>query len=161
MHNEPMLPADRNTVQDSYTFDVAKRGVDPVARPTARHRQQSHRPQRQMSEGRSLLLWCGIPILVVLLVRIFLFGAYSIPTKSMMNTINPGDRVFTSKLTARFGSLQRGDVIVFRDPAHWLQDEGGDSSSSQYLIKRLIGLPGDVVACQGVGKPVTINVRHG
>ena len=84
---------------------------------------------------RDTLIWCGIPIVIVLLVRMFLFGFYVIPSGSMLNTIEPGDRVITSKLTPKVFKLQRGDVVVFKDP----------------------GLPGDTVACEGPGKPVTVN----
>ena len=77
---------------------------------------------------RDTLIWCGIPIVIVLLVRMFLFGFYVIPSGSMLNTIEPGDRVITSKLTPKVFKLQR-----------------------------LIGLPGDTVACEGPGKPVTVN----
>lgn len=106
---------------------------------------------------RDTLIWCGIPIVIVLLVRMFLFGFYVIPSGSMLNTIEPGDRVVTSKLTPKVFKLQRGDVVVFKDPDHWLQQENSGRFGSDYLIKRLIGLPGDTVACEGPGKPVTVN----
>ena len=64
---------------------------------------------------RDTLIWCGIPIVIVLLVRMFLFGFYVIPSGSMLNTIEPGDRVITSKLTPKVFKLQRGDVVVFKD----------------------------------------------
>mgnify|MGYP002242925746 CR=1 FL=1 len=92
---------------------------------------------------RDTLIWCGIPIVIVLLVRMFLFGFYVIPSGSMLNTIEPGDRVITSKLTPKVFKLQRGDVVVFKDPDHWLQQENSADSAATYLIKRLIGLPGD------------------
>ena len=57
---------------------------------------------------RDILIWCGIPIVIVLLVRMFLFGFYVIPSGSMLNTIEPGDRVVTSKLTPKVFKLQRG-----------------------------------------------------
>lgn len=50
---------------------------------------------------RDTPIWCGIPIVIVLLVRMFLFGFYVIPSGSMLNTIEPGDRVITSKLTPK------------------------------------------------------------
>ncbi len=105
---------------------------------------------------RDFVLYCGIPVLIVALLRVFVFGVYMIPSGSMMDTIEVGDRIVTSKLVERTTGLKRGDVIVFHDPANWLSDE--DSSiGGKYLIKRLIGLPGDVVACKGAGYPVTIN----
>ena len=89
---------------------------------------------------RDTLIWCGIPIVIVLLVRMFLFGFYVIPSGSMLNTIEPGDRVITSKLTPKVFKLQRGDVVVFKDPDHWLQQENSGRFGGDYLIKRLIGL---------------------
>lgn len=106
---------------------------------------------------RDTLVWCGIPIIIVLLIRIFLLGFYVIPSGSMMNTIEPGDRVITSKLTPKVFDLKRGDVVVFKDPDHWLRQEDSSKLGGDYLIKRLIGLPGDTVACEGPGKPITIN----
>ena len=52
---------------------------------------------------------------------------------------------------------QRGDVVVFKDPNNWLNEEQSSAPGGGYLIKRLIGLPGDVVECKGAGQPVTIN----
>ncbi len=79
---------------------------------------------------RDTLIWCGIPIVIVLLVRMFLFGFYVIPSGSMLNTIEPGDRVITSKLTPKVFKLQRGDVVVFKDPDHWLQQENKAADSA-------------------------------
>ena len=65
---------------------------------------------------RDTLIWCGIPIVIVLLVRMFLFGFYVIPSGSMLNTIEPGDRVITSKLTPKVFKLQRGEWWSSRTP---------------------------------------------
>ena len=100
---------------------------------------------------RDTLIWCGIPIVIVLLVRMFLFGFYVIPSGSMLNTIEPGDRVITSKLTPKVFKLQRGDVVVFKDPDHWLQQENSGRFGGDYLIKRLIGLPGDLRGARQAG----------
>lgn len=54
---------------------------------------------------------------------------------SMNPTLQDGEYVLVSKLAYRLGEPQRGDIIVFRYPGQPPQD----------LIKRLIGLPGDVV----------------
>ena len=54
--------------------------------------------------------------------------------------------------------LRRGDIVVFKDPANWLRNEQSNGVfGKDRLIKRLIGLPGDVVECAGEGSPVTIN----
>ena len=86
-------------------------------------------------------------ILLVLLIRSFLYEPFRIPSDSMMPTLLDGDFIFVSKfayglrlpvLNTRIvdlGSPQRGDVVVFRKP----------SDPSTNYIKRLIGLPGDTV----------------
>jgi signal peptidase I len=84
-------------------------------------------------------------ILIVLLIRSFLFEPFRIPSDSMMPTLLDGDFIFVnkyayglrlpvinSKLVA-IGEPQRGDVIVFRLP----------SDPATNYIKRLVGLPGD------------------
>lgn len=133
--------------EDRRTDDVATRKVSGRA---------SHRAtaSKESSGWRDFLLWCAVPIIIVVVLRVFLFGMYVIPSGSMENTIMPGDRVMTTKLAPRFIKLQRGDVVVFKDPDRWLANESG---SSDFLIKRVIGLPGDTVACAGPGQPVTIN----
>lgn len=86
-------------------------------------------------------------ILIVLVIRSFLFEPFRIPSDSMMPTLLDGDFIFVNKFTyglrlpvvnAEFldlGEPQRGDVVVFRLP----------SDPSVNYIKRLVGLPGDHV----------------
>ncbi len=54
---------------------------------------------------------------------------------SMLPTLQNGELVLVSKISYRFGSIQRGDIVVFRHPLNPRQE----------LIKRVIGLPGDQV----------------
>jgi signal peptidase I len=140
---------------DSYIVEVADHGVDPQPlRRGPQHKQ--HAVQDDGLGWKDTLIWCGVPVVVVLLLRIFLVGFYSIPSGSMMDTIEIGDRVVTSKLSPKFVDLHRGDVVVFKDPNHWLANEG-NQLVGDFLIKRLIGMPGDTVACAGAGQPVTVN----
>ena len=86
-------------------------------------------------------------LLVVLLIRSFLFEPFRIPSASMMPTLLVGDFIFVNKFTyglrlpvlnteiADLGSPERGDVVVFRLP----------SDPSTNYIKRLVGLPGDSI----------------
>ena len=87
-------------------------------------------------------------ILLVLVVRSFGYEPFRIPSSSMMPTLLVGDFIFVNKYTyglrvpvlnKKFldvGEPKRGDVIVFRKP----QDP------SINYIKRLVGLPGDVIS---------------
>lgn len=84
-------------------------------------------------------------ILVVLVIRSFLFEPFRIPSDSMMPTLLDGDFIFVNKFTyglrlpvlntevVGLGAPERGDVVVFRLP----------SDPSTNYIKRLVGLPGD------------------
>jgi signal peptidase I len=96
-------------------------------------------------------------ILLVLLIRSFVFEPFRIPSASMMPGLVDGDFIFVSKFSYGLrlpvtntkifpiGEPQRGDVIVFRLP----------SDPSTHFIKRLIGLPGDHVVVQD--NRITIN----
>ncbi|MCH4159788.1 signal peptidase I [Bifidobacterium sp.] len=157
-HYEDSSSADNN--QDARILSVADYGVNPDPQQESKPRRSRNRQKRPDSllSWSEVLIWCGIPILVVIVIRTFLFGFYAIPSGSMLDTIHIGDRVITSQLVPTVAKLQRGDVIVFKDPAHWLN--AGNSTAfgqSEYLIKRLIGMPGDTVECDGPGSPITIN----
>ncbi|MCZ8131347.1 MAG: signal peptidase I [Steroidobacteraceae bacterium] len=90
-------------------------------------------------------------ILIVLVVRSFLFEPFRIPSDSMMPTLLDGDFIFVSKYAYglrlpvantkfyEIGAPERGDVIVFRKPA----------DPSVNYIKRLVGLPGDRIQVRG------------
>jgi len=86
-------------------------------------------------------------IVLVLVIRSFLFEPFRIPSDSMMPTLFDGDFIFVSKysyglrlpvtntLVIPLGEPQRGDVIVFRLPPN----------PKINYIKRLVGLPGDKI----------------
>ena len=121
------------------------------------------------------------PILVIvalavsLIIKTFLVQFFYIPSGSMENTLQINDRVAVNKLPFLSKSIDRGDVVVFRDPANWLPEQYSQSQNKvvskikdglvlvgvlpnpakQYLVKRVIGVAGDnVVGKDGV---VTIN----
>lgn len=169
-----------DAAREARNFQVADHGVDPTPVPftvesaevaaesmanaqsqsTRTRSRAAHKAPRTSDDRftlRDFFLWCGVPVVIVLLIRIFLLGFYEIPSRSMQDTILPGDRVIASKLTPGVFDLQRGDVVVFKDPNGWLADEQTNAVLGSYLIKRLIGLPGDTVACEGAGQPVTVN----
>ncbi|HET7303944.1 MAG TPA: signal peptidase I [Segeticoccus sp.] len=65
---------------------------------------------------------------------------FVIPSASMTPALRPGDRVLVEKWDA--ADVRRGDVVVFEAPPGW----GAEGGSTDY-VKRVIGLPGDRVAC--------------
>jgi signal peptidase I len=112
-------------------------------------------------------------LVVSIIVKTFLVHFFYIPSGSMENTLQVGDRIAVNKFGALFTDIKRGEVVVFGDPDNWLGDsaQSGDSGigaviksglitvgvlpdpAKQYLIKRVIGVGGDkVVCCDQAGK---------
>jgi signal peptidase I len=91
---------------------------------------------------RRLIIEYAIIIVVAvglaLLVQAYAVKPYRIPSGSMENTLMVGDRVFVNRFIYHFRSVHRGDIVVFREP-------GNGPGSGTVLIKRVIGLPGDVI----------------
>lgn len=98
-------------------------------------------------------------LLIVLLLRSFLFEPFRIPSGSMMPTLLEGDFIFVNKFAyglrlpvinskiVEIGEPLRGDVVVFQLPS----DPGVN------YIKRVVGLPGDQVYYDQGSKDLTIN----
>lgn len=93
---------------------------------------------------RDALITAAWAIAIALLLKIFVVGAFQIPSHSMANTLLGGDYIVVSKIAYDLpgAEVQRGDVIVF-------------TMNDQSLIKRTIGLPGDVITLS----PSTISVN--
>ncbi len=103
------------------------------------------------------------------LLRLLLIQVFSIPSRSMEETLNVGDRVAVQKVQ----TFQRGDVVVFRDDLEWLgnpdmfgQEPWQDvlvfiglmpDASANHLVKRVIGVEGDHVVCCDADNRLTIN----
>ncbi len=79
-------------------------------------------------------------LLVAFLVKTFLIQAFFIPSASMEPQLRNGDRIFVNKLSYRLHDIHRGDVVVFERPACAVPDP-----RIKDLVKRVVGLPGDVV----------------
>jgi signal peptidase I len=78
--------------------------------------------------------------IIAVFIHIFIFFIVTIPSESMVPTINVGDKVFVTRIYNK-DKLQRGDIVVFYSKE--LKDT---------LIKRLIGLPGDEVVIKEAGQ---------
>jgi signal peptidase I len=129
--------------------------------------------KKPRSFWKELPILIGIALVLALLIKTFLVQAFSIPSDSMQNTLQQGDRVLVDKLTPWFGSEpERGEVVVFHDPDKWLMGEPTPdpnalqtvlswiglmpSAEEKDLIKRVIGVGGDTVECDGTG-PLKVN----
>ena len=92
---------------------------------------RSHRSRASLAAAVALLLLLALP------VRAYVAEPFAIPSESMAPTLVPGDHVLVEKLSYRFGSPHRGDLVVFRAP------DGGSLA-----VKRIVGLAGDRVAIE-------------
>lgn len=98
-----------------------------------------NRPRR-----RVVIEWGVILVIAVLasfLVRVYAVQTFYIPSGSMKPTLYDGDRILVNKLSVRFGTINVGDIIVFKAPPTEHCDDGSYSD----LVKRVIGLPGQTI----------------
>ncbi|MEU6090209.1 signal peptidase I [Streptomyces sp. NPDC047085] len=149
-------------------------------RAERRKLQRKVKRKRRRSAVREIPLLVGVAVLIALVLKTFLVQAFVIPSGSMEQTIQIGDRVLVDKFTPWFGSEpQRGDVVVFHDPGGWLKDEQTTkkndpvvvkqvkegltfigllpSDNEKDLIKRVIAVGGDHVKCCDAQGRVTVN----
>ena len=124
------------------------------------------RPDASPGEPAHKSGWREIPLLllsaflIVIVVKTFVMQAFWIPSKSMVPTLQPGDRILVCRFCYWFDDISRDDVIVFSNPhpspvpdpgiiggfVHWLgQGTGLGSGGQTDYVKRVIGLPGDVI----------------
>ena len=122
---------------------------------------------------RDLIVIIVVAFLVSFLLKTFLVRSFYIPSQSMENTFLVDDRILVNQLVPNVQAVQRGDIVVFRDPGGWLYpradvDPGGfervlqavglaADTSHNYVVKRVIGIGGDEVACCDSGGRVTVN----
>ncbi|WP_127793682.1 signal peptidase I [Agromyces sp. LHK192] len=122
---------------------------------------------------RDLLVIFVVAVLVSFLIKTFLIRSFFIPSQSMEQTLEVDDRIIVNELVPELVGIERGDVVVFRDPGGWLPatpeiDQPplvaavewflafvglSAPDSNDHLVKRVIGLPGDhVVCCNALGQ---------
>ncbi|MFD6422649.1 signal peptidase I [Streptomyces sp. NPDC060198] len=158
-------------------------GGDRKAPTRAERRKLARRVARRRRRSRvvEVPLLLVFALLIALFLKTFVVQAFVIPSGSMEQTIQIGDRVLVDKFTPWFhAEPQRGDVVVFKDPGGWLGESGTASTDTapagvrqakelltfigllpsadeQDLIKRVIAVGGDTVKCCGEDGRLTVN----
>ena len=84
----------------------------------------------------------AIAFCIMVLLNMFVFNLSMVKGESMEPTLEASERLFINKLVYRFADPGRGDVIVLKDPSN-----GPDKK--EFLVKRIVGLPGDTVEVKG------------
>jgi signal peptidase I len=134
---------------------------------------------------RELPVLIVIALVIALVIKTFVVQAFFIPSSSMENTLDIGDKVLVNKLVYHFRSIQPGDIIVFNGDGSWEPEPAsgppsgdplvrlydvtldplfhaiaglfGTEPGQEDFIKRVIGVPGDHVACCNAAGDVTVN----
>lgn len=124
-----------------------------------------------------LVFVIGAALVLSLLIKTFLIRSFFIPSGSMLETLQIDDRIIVNQLTPALYPIERGDIVVFKDPGGWLgPDISGPSDplvvsvdwflsafgitapdSKQHLVKRVIGISGDKIVCCDADGKITIN----
>ena len=133
------------------------------------------RGRRKRSFWREFPILVAVALLLAVVIKTYAIQAFFIPSGSMENTLEINDRVLVNKLVYDVRSIRRGDIVVFNGDGSW--DPGtpprdtnfvvkfaqgfasmfGFGHPGDILIKRVIGLPGDKVACCDAQGRVTVN----
>lgn len=100
-----------------------------------------------------------VSVLVASIIKAFLFQGFYIPSESMLPTLEVNDRIIVNQLYPEPLKLQRGNIIVFKDDAKWMGETNNPpytfidflnplkpNLSENFLVKRVIGLPGDTIS---------------
>ncbi|MBU6244918.1 MAG: signal peptidase I [Actinomycetales bacterium] len=159
--------------QFTYAGAPVQAGRPPVR---GRHARPRNEPRAVWRGLRELSIIVVAALVLSALVRAFLVQAFYVPSASMEDTLLISDRIIASKVTTELGGTTRGEVVVFRDPGGWLPPpptpEQGlrgwlrssltfvgllPSDSGQDLVKRVIGIAGDRVACCDAQGRIVLN----
>lgn len=111
--------------------------VEGPSRPTTR------RPGRGFFEWVVAIL---VAVALSFVIRTFAFQTFFVPSGSMMPTLYKGNRILVDKLSVDFGTINIGDIVVFKAPPDVATDCGDDVAD---LVKRVIGVPGDHLSSKG------------
>ena len=121
-----------------------------------------------MKKVRRVALAVVIALVASSIFRLYLYQTFLVPSSSMEPTLQIGERIAVSK----FAAIQRGDIIVFRDPGDWLPGEAPTPTplkaalskvgilppaTGQDLVKRVVGVGGDRVVCCNAEGELTVN----
>lgn len=124
---------------------------------------------------RELGIVLGTALVLSIVLRSFVFQLFYVPSESMLQTLQVGDKIVASKLTMTLQGVHRGDVIVFHDPGDWLyapvQQSGWrgtlnrvltevgflPSNSGEDLVKRVVGIAGDEIKCCTPDGHISVN----
>jgi signal peptidase I len=130
--------------------------------------------KKQLPVWQESILLVATAMVMAVIVKTFFLQAFYIPSESMEPTMLVNDKILVQKVSYWGGDVKRGDIVVFDDPGGWLSAEDSKHASNPvqkaletvglfptggHLIKRVIGVGGDTIACCTDGK-LTVNGKE-
>nr|WP_235834127.1 signal peptidase I [Actinomadura logoneensis] len=172
---EGAVPEEKQTVTSDAESSASEPGSPaPAAEPE--EEPDGKRKKKQGSFLKELPVLIGVALVLALVIKAFVVQAFYIPSGSMENTLQIGDRVLVNKIVYHTRDIARGDVVVFNgldswDPEVRVSKPGnpvskvvraigsafGVAPNEKDYIKRVIGIPGDHVKCCDAQGRVTVN----
>ena len=174
----PLPPEADAGAADTGPIDPPEGGDPATAKATAGRK-------RSRSTWRELPILIVVALTIALVIKTFVVQPFFIPSSSMEQTLLIGDKVLVNKLVYHFRSVQPGDIIVFNGVGSWNAAPPAAKPTSNPVvraydatlkplfhsiaglfgtpigqtdyIKRVIGVPGDRVACCNAQGLVTVN----
>ncbi len=135
----------------------------PIVEPDEAGSRSSRSAKKHLPVWQETLLLLGIALVLAIVIKALFVQAFYIPSESMEPGLVNNDRILVQKVSYWFdGTPQRGDVIVFKDPGDWLgpAESAGPQAlvtrvlariglypSGGHLVKRVVGVGGDVIKC--------------
>lgn len=128
--------------------------------------------KRQLPVWQESILLVATAMVMAVIVKTFFLQAFYIPSESMEPTMLVDDKILVQKVSYWSGDIKRGDIVVFDDPGGWLSPDDSQQPSNPmqralevvglfptggHLIKRVVGVGGDTVACCSEKGQVTVN----
>jgi signal peptidase I len=147
---------------------------------------EAEAPRSRWSFITEMVVLFAVALTIALLVKTFVVQPFYIPSASMENTLLVGDKVLVTKVVYRIRPISRGDIVVFNGAGSWrpptaaaappshnpitrlydvtlgplfrsVKELFGTAPGQTDYIKRVIGIPGDHVACCNAHGDITVN----
>lgn len=136
---------------------------EPAETASAGRAKRSRRKRKQLPLWQETVLLLAVALALAFVIKAFFLQAFYIPSESMVPGLQVNDRILVEK-PSYWGDNgpERGDVVVFEDPGGWLGPTAAEGPSNPiaqvmskvglyptggHLVKRVIGLEGDVISC--------------